>query len=60
MHHDQVGKKSFFSIYWFAQCIFLFCFFFFNVCELNVIELETQLPFKMGSLMFNLQYLCGD
>lgn len=34
--------------------------FFFNVCELNVIELETQLPFKIGSLMFSLQYLCGD
>lgn len=33
---------------------------FFYVCELNIIELETQLPFKMGSLKFNLWCLCGD
>lgn len=36
-------------------------FFFLNACDLkNIIELETQLPFKMGPLMFNLQYLCGE
>jgi hypothetical protein len=36
-------------------------FFFLNVYNLKkVIELETQLPFKVGSLMFNLPFLCSD